>query len=181
MPKGTHNPPKHILPFFTPENYTFSTHEPGRKTTFYFRDGHGNLGRYRRVHSNGELLAYQGECKRVFLSQSLVNSLYDKARFLWMKTRGKFDLNIIFHDLCKNIYPILASSNSKGDYSGKASLQPKIGWHVFDSNGTMSHCSGGTVLKFDEVAHDYLQINSKISPGKHAGPLAEYNGPWWIW
>src|SRR5262249_14769525 len=71
MLQGDGNPPRRVMSLFTRANYKFSTHEPGRSSTFYFSDLTGNRGRFRRQHSRGPELVFQGRCKRIFVNPDL--------------------------------------------------------------------------------------------------------------
>ena len=112
---------------FQKSNYKFSTKDPGRLSSFYFEDRHGNQGRWRREHPRGELLVYQGQTIR-FFTESPEDFNPDMVELVWRTAKiGHFD-----HEHYSRV--------------------PKNGWHVVEiarQPDTIGHCSGGTVVLAD--------------------------------
>ncbi|WP_200378631.1 hypothetical protein [Rubrivivax gelatinosus] len=72
------------------------------------------------------------------------------------------------------IYPILQQGDPSGIYSNRASLTPKAGWRLFDTNDVLIHLSAGQILLNDTDAASFFAHNGDAD-------LRDYSGPWTIW
>lgn len=174
MQKGNGNPPLHIMSLFTRMNYKFSSSVPGRSSTFYFSDPVGNRGRYRRQHQHGPELIFQGRCKRMFILPEMVDIISDRAE---KNAPSKNDValyNTFRYKEIAEIYPILQQGDPSGIYRELASLIPKDGWQLFDTNDDLVHLSAGQILLNDPAATTFFAQNGDAV-------LKEYSGPWTIW
>ncbi|MFZ1830366.1 MAG: hypothetical protein WAW42_16735 [Candidatus Competibacteraceae bacterium] len=173
MQQNNGNPPRHIMSLFTRANYKFSSLVSGRSSTFYFSDPVGNRGRYRRQHQRGPELVFQGRCKRIFISPELEAKISVLAELV-TASDNDVAFNTTRYEKITAIYPILQRGDPSGIYRERASLTPKAGWRLFDTNDVLVHFSAGQILLNDNDAATFFAQNGDAV-------LSGYSGPWTIW
>jgi hypothetical protein len=157
--------------FFVQANYRFSTNEQGRPSTLYFQDGAGNRGRYRRGHAQGEQLIHQGgQCDRIFISPTLKAQSSAFARGVFEQDWDNATYGA-FMDRLSAINAVVQAGDPNRVYAGRASLNMHVGWHAFETDGNLVHCSAGTVMVADNTIAACFQ----------GAGLNAYAGAWMVW
>jgi hypothetical protein len=172
MQQGNGNPPASIMSLFTRANYKFSSKAPNRPSTFYFNDLAGNRGRYRRLHPRGPELVFQGRCNRVFISPELEAKMTVLAELTNRDDDDAF--NEARYGKSAAIHPVLERGDPDRIYHYRASLIPKPGWRLFDTNNELVHFSAGEIRLHDPEATIFFAQNGDAV-------LSAYSGPWAIW